>query len=73
MALLDARDYVAVKERCLADYEDRAAWGEKALVNVAKSGFFSSDRTIREYDRDIWHLKRAKGTVTFARPACVQK
>ena len=56
MALLDARDYVAVKERCLADYEDRAAWGEKALVNVAKSGFFSSDRTIHEYDRDIWRL-----------------
>ena len=56
MALLDARDYVAVKERCLADYEDRSAWGERALVNVAKSGFFSSDRTIREYDRDIWHL-----------------
>ena len=56
MALLDARDYVSVKERCLADYEDRSAWGEKALVNVAKSGFFSSDRTIREYDRDIWHL-----------------
>lgn len=56
MALLDTRDYAAVKERCLADYEDRAAWGEKALVNVARSGFFSSDRTIREYDRDIWHL-----------------
>ena len=56
MALLDARDYVSVKERCLADYEDRSAWGKKALVNVAKSGFFSSDRTIREYDRDIWHL-----------------
>ena len=56
MALLDARDYVTVKERCLADYEDRASWGEKVLVNVAKSGFFSSDRTIREYDRDIWHL-----------------
>ena len=56
MALLDARDYVAVKERCLADYEDRLAWGERALVNIAKSGFFSSDRTIREYDRDIWHL-----------------
>ena len=56
MALLDARDYVSVKERCLADYEDRASWGEKALVNVARSGFFSSDRTIREYDRDIWHL-----------------
>ncbi len=56
MALLDARDYVTVKERCLADYEDRLAWGKKTLVNIAKSGFFSSDRTIREYDRDIWHL-----------------
>ena len=56
MALLDARDYVTVKERCLADYEDRLSWGEKTLVNIAKSGFFSSDRTIREYDRDIWHL-----------------
>ena len=56
MALLDTRDYVSVKERCLADYEDRLAWGEKTLVNIAKSGFFSSDRTIREYDRDIWHL-----------------
>lgn len=56
MALLDFRDYVQVKERCLADFEDRAAWGRKALVNIATSGFFSSDRTIREYDRDIWHL-----------------
>ena len=56
MALLDARDYVTVKERCLADYEDRAAWAHKMLVNVARSGFFSSDRTIREYNNDIWHL-----------------
>lgn len=56
MALLDARDYATVKQRCLADYEDRDAWARKMLVNVAKSGFFSSDRTIREYDRDIWHL-----------------
>ncbi|WP_072369590.1 glycogen/starch/alpha-glucan phosphorylase [Thermophilibacter mediterraneus] len=56
MALLDARDYASVKERCLADYEDRDAWAGKMLVNVARSGFFSSDRTIREYDRDIWHL-----------------
>lgn len=56
MALIDARDYVATKERCLADYEHRSAWGKKMLVNIAKSGFFSSDRTIREYDRDIWHL-----------------
>lgn len=56
MALLDARDYVGCKERCLADYEDRGSWGKKMLVNVAKSGFFSSDRTILEYNRDVWHL-----------------
>ena len=56
MALLDTRDYVGCKERCLADYEDRGAWGKKMLVNVAKSGFFSSDRTILEYNRDVWHL-----------------
>ena len=56
MALLDARDYVGCKERCLADYEDRGSWGRKMLVNVAKSGFFSSDRTILEYNRDVWHL-----------------
>ena len=56
MALLDARDYAATKERCLADYEDRAAWGRKMLVNIATSGFFSSDRTIREYNDEIWHL-----------------
>ena len=54
MALLDARDYAATKERCLADYE--AAWGRKMLVNIAASGFFSSDRTIREYNDEIWHL-----------------
>lgn len=57
MALLDLQDYIAVKERCLADYEDRTAWSRKMLVNIARSGFFSSDRTIAEYNRDIWHLK----------------
>ena len=56
MALLDLEDYIAVKERCLAEYEDRAAWSRKMLVNIARSGFFSSDRTIMEYNRDIWHL-----------------
>ena len=56
MTLVDLEDYIAVKERCLADYEDRAAWTRRALVNIAHSGYFSSDRTIREYDRDIWHL-----------------
>ena len=56
MALLDLEDYIAVKEKCLTDYEDRPAWSEKMLVNIARSGFFSSDRTIAEYNRDIWHL-----------------
>ena len=57
MALLDLEDYIAVKERCLTDYEDRDAWSRRMLVNIARSGFFSSDRTIAEYDQDIWHLK----------------
>ena len=57
MALLDLEDYIRVKEQCLRDYEDREAWSRKMLVNIARSGYFSSDRTIREYDRDIWHLR----------------
>ena len=55
-ALLDLRDYIDTKERCLNDYEDRTAWSKKMLVNIAQSGYFSSDRTIAEYNRDIWHL-----------------
>ncbi len=56
MTLLDVKEYIAVKEKMLADYEDERAWSRKALVNIAKAGFFSSDRTIAEYNRDIWHL-----------------
>ena len=56
MALLDVESYIAEKERALAAYEDRNAWARKMLVNIAKSGYFSSDRTIAEYNRDIWHL-----------------
>ena len=56
MALLDVRDYAKVKDQALWDYEDRRDWSAKTLVNIAKSGFFSSDRTIMEYNRDIWHL-----------------
>lgn len=56
MTLLDLEDYIAVKDRMLADYEDRAKWKRMMLVNVAKAGFFSSDRTIAEYNRDIWKL-----------------
>lgn len=57
MTLIDLEEYIQVKEKMLADYEDRTAWNKKALINIAKAGFFSSDRTIAEYNRDIWHLK----------------
>ncbi len=56
MALLDVKDYIRTKEQMLCDYEDEKAWEKKMLVNIAKAGFFSSDRTIAEYNRDIWHL-----------------
>ena len=50
------KDYIQTKERMLSDYEDQKAWTKKMLVNIAKAGYFSSDRTIEEYNRDIWHL-----------------
>jgi len=56
MTLLDVKDYVQTKERVFADYEDRMSWAKKMIVNIAKAGFFSSDRTIAEYNRDIWHV-----------------
>lgn len=56
MTLLDLKEYIEVKEKVFADYEDREAWQKKALVNIAHAGFFSSDRTIEEYNRDIWKL-----------------
>ena len=56
MTLLDVKDYIKTKEQMLEDYEDETAWAKKMLVNIAKAGFFSSDRTIAEYNRDIWHL-----------------
>ena len=57
MTLIDLEEYIQVKEKMLADYENRTEWNKKALINIAKAGFFSSDRTIAEYNRDIWHLK----------------
>ena len=57
MTLLDLEDYIATKDRAFADYEDRQKWKKMMLVNIAKAGFFSSDRTIAEYNRDIWTLK----------------
>ena len=56
MTLLDLEDYIKVKDQCFADYEDRDKWKRMSLVNIAKAGFFSSDRTIAEYNRDIWKL-----------------
>ena len=56
MTFLDLEDYIRTKERALEDYTDRKAWAKKMLVNISNAGFFSSDRTIREYNQDIWKL-----------------
>lgn len=56
MTLPDLKEYIQVKETAFRDYEDRQAWAKKMLVNISKAGFFSSDRTIEEYNRDIWKL-----------------
>ena len=56
MTLLDLEDYIEVKDKMMKDYEDRLKWKKMMLVNIAKAGFFSSDRTIAEYNRDIWKL-----------------
>lgn len=56
MTLLDVREYIETKETMLDAYENRKEWAKKMLVNTAKAGFFSSDRTIEEYNRDIWKL-----------------
>ncbi len=56
MTLIDLNDYIKVKEQCYADYENRSAWAKKMIINTAKAGFFSSDRTISQYNSDIWKL-----------------
>lgn len=56
MTFPDFSDYVATREQAYSDYENRIEWAEKMLVNIAMSGFFSSDRTIAEYNKDIWKL-----------------
>ena len=57
MTLLDLEDYIATKDRMFTDYEDQDKWKRMSLHNIAKAGFFSSDRTIADYNRDIWKLK----------------
>lgn len=56
MTLLDVKEYIQVKEKMLQDYSDKKAWQKKMLTNIAKAGFFSSDRTIAQYNEDIWRL-----------------
>ncbi|MCI8422990.1 MAG: glycogen/starch/alpha-glucan phosphorylase [Lawsonibacter sp.] len=60
MALLDVEAYIAAKDQAVHDYGDRRSWAKKMLVNIAKAGYFSSDRTIRQYNQDIWHLSEGK-------------
>ncbi len=57
MTLIDLESYIEAKDRIFADYENRDKWKKMMVTNIAKAGFFSSDRTIREYNRDIWKLK----------------
>lgn len=57
MTLLDTKEYIETKEKVYQDYENQEKWNKKVLVNIAKAGFFSSDRTIEQYNKDIWKLK----------------
>ena len=60
MTFPDFKDYIATREKAYHDYNDRMAWAEKMLVNIAKAGFFSSDRTIEQYDQEIWKTGTSK-------------
>ena len=56
MTLLDFKEYTAEKEKAFKAYENKKAWAKKMLVNIAKAGYFSSDRTIEQYNKDVWKL-----------------
>ena len=56
MTLLDFEDYVKTKEKAFSDYESTEEWAKKMLINISKAGYFSSDRSIKQYNDDIWHL-----------------
>ena len=58
MSLLDLKAYIQTKDQAYNDYEDRLAWAKKSLINITNAGYFSSDRTIAEYNNDIWHLDK---------------
>lgn len=57
MTLLDLEEYIAKKDEAFSAYEDRRAWKQKMLTNIAKAGFFSSDRTIAQYAKEIWNVE----------------
>ena len=57
MTLIDLKDYYKIKEQMLEDYENEELWYEKVIRNISKAGFFSSDRTIRQYESEIWKVK----------------
>ncbi len=56
MTLLDLKSYIEEKEKAFRDYENRRAWARKMLLNISKAGFFSSDRTIAQYNEEVWKL-----------------
>ena len=56
MTLLDVKDYIRTKDQAFDNYRDRMDWAKKMLVNISEAGYFSSDRTIKQYNEEIWHL-----------------
>ena len=56
MAIIDLEDYIAVKDKLIKSYKVKDKWAQKMLINISKAGYFSSDRTIADYNEDIWHL-----------------
>ena len=56
MTFPDFNDYVETREKAYAAYDNRKEWAKKMIVNISKAGFFSSDRTIAQYNEDIWKL-----------------
>ena len=56
MTLLDLKEYLQAKDQIYKAYEDKKSWAQKMLVNISKAGYFSSDRTIAQYNEEIWHI-----------------
>ena len=65
MALIDLEEYMDLKDQVFRDYSDQDTWTKKAIINIGNAGFFSSDRTINEYNRDIWHLDQERKVNEF--------